>query len=375
MTHAKETVQELLALADVEINGHRPWDIQVHDDRLYARVLATSNLGLGEGYMDGWWDAERIDQFIYKVLSAGLRDKLKPWKLVFPYVKARVLNEQRRSKAFEIGEVHYDVGNDLYTRMLDKRMTYTCGYWQGLEQVPENLDAAQEAKLDLTCRKVGLEKGMRVLDIGCGWGSFAKFAAEKYGVEVVGLTVSKEQVELGSQRCRGLPVELRLQDYRDIRGERFDRVVSLGMFEHVGYKNYRTYMDVVRNMLVDDGLFLLHTIGSNKTAHNNNPWIEKYIFPNSMLPSAHQITGAIEGRFVMEDWHNFSAHYDPTLMAWYHNFDSAWNEIQHQYSDRFYRMWKYYLLSCAGLFRARGAQLWQVVLSKRGVAGGYTSVR
>ena len=254
--------------------------------------------------------------------------------------------------------------------MLDKRLTYTCGYWKNAK----DLNEAQEAKLDLVCRKIGLKRGQSVLDIGSGWGSFIGYAAEKYGASAVGLTVSKEQKELANELYDNLPVEIRLQDYRDIN-EKFDHVVSLGMFEHVGYKNYRTYMEVVHGVLKSDGIFLLHTIGGNKSVFSSDPWFHKHIFPNSMLPSIKQIGQSIEGLFVMEDWHNFSADYDKTLMAWHKNFEDNWDKIKSNYDDRFYRMWRYYLLSFAGSFRARKNQLWQIVLSKKGIAGGYKSIR
>jgi cyclopropane-fatty-acyl-phospholipid synthase len=322
--------------------------------------------------MDCWWDCQSIDQLFYKITSAQLdKEAYKNISMLLPYLHAKLTNMQRKSKAFEVGEHHYDAGNDLYEAMLDKRLTYTCGYWKNAK----TLDQAQEAKLDLVCRKLMLKPGMTVLDIGCGWGSFAKFAAEKYKVKVVGITVSKEQVALGMKLCKGLPVEIRLQDYRDLN-DKFDRIVSLGMFEHVGPKNYRTYMEIAQRCLKDDGLFLLHTIGSSTTSHAGDPWFSKYIFPNGRIPSIKQISTSLEGLFVMEDWHNFGAYYDPTLMAWFKNFDKAWPKLQKKYGDRFYRMWKYYLLSCAGSFRSRARlQLWQVVLSKRGVPGGYVSVR
>jgi len=250
--------------------------------------------------------------------------------------------------------------------MLDKRLTYTCAYWDNAE----TLDEAQEAKLDLVARKINLKEGMKVLDIGCGWGSFAKYAAEKYGAEVVGITVSKEQVKLARELCKGLPVEIRLQDYRDVDGK-FDHIVSLGMIEHVGQKNYRTFMNIVHRCLKDEGLFLLHTIGNNKSVKKCDPWIEKYIFPNGMLPSIKQLAKSFEGLFVVENWHNYGTHYDKTLMAWFKNFTGNLDKIKHIYDNRFYRMWKYYLLSCAGSFRARKIQLWQIVLSKKGLKDGW----
>ena len=322
--------------------------------------------------MDGWWDAEKPDELLTRVLQARLTKKIgMNWKVIAHAITARILNMQSRRKAFEIGPAHYDKGNDLYEAMLDSRMTYTCGYWKNTN----NIDEAQEAKLDLVCKKIGLKRGDRVLDIGCGWGSFAKFAAERYGARVVGITVSKAQIELGKKMCEGLSVELRLQDYRAVNDGPYDHIVSLGMFEHVGYKNYRTYMQVVRVLLKPEGLFLLHTIGGNISVKSTDPWIEKYIFPNSMLPSIAQIGKAIEGLFVMEDWHNFSAHYDQTLMAWHKNVESHWNELKSNYDERFHRMWKFYLLACAATFRARQSQLWQIILSPRGVPDGYKCIR
>ncbi|MDO8512359.1 MAG: cyclopropane fatty acyl phospholipid synthase [bacterium] len=368
----KGFVAELLASVDVKIDGDRPWDIRVHDERLYRRVASSGNLGLGEAYMDGWWDCEAIDELINRILRGDLAKKVRQdigMDLVI-YTLLHFNPAGHKNKAFEIAEKHYNTGNDLFQAMLDKRMVYTCGYWRDAQ----TLDEAQEAKLDLVCRKIGLKQGMRVLDIGGGWGSFAKFAAEKYGASVVNVTVSKEQVELANKLCKGLTVENRLQDYRDVN-EKFDAIVSLGMFEHVGPRYYKDYFAVVERCLKDDGLFLLHTIGRNETKGQPDAWISKYIFPNSALPSMHQITGAVERHFIVEDWHNFSADYDKTLMAWYKNFEQHWPELKTKYSERFYRMWRYYLLSCAGGFRARGIQLWQIVLSKKGVVGGYESVR
>lgn len=366
----KRKVEDILSLADVRIDGDRSWDIQVHNAGFYKRVLAEGSLGFGESYMDGWWDSDDLADMISKILSANLDKKIRNFGMLSAFLRAKISNRQKKSRAFEIGEKHYDIGNDLYRAMLDKRMVYTCGYWKDAS----NLNEAQEAKLDLVCRKIGLKEGMKVLDIGCGWGSFAKFAAEKYKVEVVGITVSKEQVDLGNQLCQGLPVEIRLQDYRDVK-DQFDRIVSLGMFEHVGVKNYRTYMELVNRCLKAGGLFLLHTIGGNRSVNSNDPWIEKYIFANSMLPSIKQIAAASEGLFVMEDWHNFGTDYAKTLQVWFDNFDSHWDKLKSVYDERFYRMWKFYLLTCLATFRVRTNQLWQIVFSKNGVTEGYESIR
>ncbi|HSN16587.1 MAG TPA: cyclopropane fatty acyl phospholipid synthase [Gammaproteobacteria bacterium] len=362
-------VEELLSLADVEIDGPRPWDIQVHNPDFYQRVLAHGTLGAGESYMEGWWDCADLDGMIYRVLKAQLDDH-PTWELRLAALKARVFNLQSASRAFDVGRHHYDLDNAMYAAMLGRRLVYSCGYWAQAQ----NLDAAQEAKLELVFRKLGLKPGMRVLDIGCGWGETLKLAAERYGVTGVGITISEEQCRYARELCRGLPLEFRLMDYRDL-DEPFDRILSIGMFEHVGQKNYRAYMETARRCLKDDGLFLLHCIGSNVSVHNTDPWIAKYIFPNGMLPSIKQIGEALEGLFVMEDWHNFSAYYDRTLLAWRANFEAHWEDLRRRFDDTFHRMWLFYLSSSAASFRARRNQLWQLVLSPEGVPGGYVAPR
>ena len=362
MSKAESVIRDLLEPAGIKINGSNPWDIQVHQTAFYDRLLRDSTLGLGESYVEGWWDCQAIDQFITRAMLARLEEKfMSESYFIMQALKSRLFNRQSRTRAFEVGIRHYDLGNDLYTAMLDKRLAYTCGYWK----TATNLDDAQEAKLDLVCRKIGARPGMRILELGCGWGSFAKYAAEKYGVEVLGVTVSKEQVALGMELCRGLPVELRLQDYREVSGT-YDAVVSIGVMEHVGYKNYRTYMKVVDRCLKPDGVAFVHTIGSNITRTHGEPWTDKYIFPNGVLPSISGLGKAMEGLFVMEDWHNFGPYYDPTLMAWAANFEAAWPDLKVKYGDTFYRMWRYYLLTSAGGFRSRHQQLWQIVFTRRG---------
>lgn len=374
----KALVQDILAEAGITINGQHPWDIVVHDDKFYKRVMANPDLGMAESYMDGWWDCARLDQFFFKVLRSKLDKKIlnHPKFLAIALRQRlwnglhRIFNFQTQKRAFEVGYRHYDIGNDLYTAMLDKRMVYTCGYWDSAN----NLDEAQEDKLQLTCQKLNLKPGMTLLDIGCGFGSLAKFAAEKYDVSVVGITISRQQYEWAKKNCEGLPVEIRFQDYRDLLKQpaKFDRITSLGMFEHVGYKNYTTYMKIMSQCLKADGIFLLHTIGGNVSLVScASNFIHKYIFPNGVIPSIAQIGASLERNFVMEDWHNFGTDYDKTLLAWYQNFNTHWDSLKENYDERFRRMWNYYLLSCAGSFRARQNQLWQIVLSPSGLLNGY----
>jgi cyclopropane-fatty-acyl-phospholipid synthase len=366
----KVFVQNLLAPADVRVDGKRPWDLRVRNQRLFRRLLCHGSLGLGESYMDGWWDCEQIDEMICRLFRGRLDSRvLSPHEFV-DYLAARCLNRQSRSRSWQVGRRHYDIGDDLYGCMLDSRMIYSCAYWKNAA----DLDAAQEAKLELIAAKLRLAPGMKVLDIGCGWGGAARYFAERYGVLVTGVTISEKQYRTGREICRGLPVDILLADYRKLAG-RFDRIYSVGMFEHVGYKNYRSYMRIVRKLLAEDGLFLLHTIGNNRKTVHIDPWIDRYIFPNSMLPSAGQLIHSFENIFVLEDWHNFGIDYDKTLMQWHANFEAAWPQLAGRYDERFYRMWKYYLLACAGSFRARKNQLWQLVLSPTGVPNGYESFR
>jgi len=366
-------LQRLVAEAGIRFNGSAPWDIQIHDKRAYRMILSNGSLGFGEAYMDGLWDCERLDELFHRLLAVDIDEKLGGWarlRLLGEIVRHRLFNLQSSGRAFQVGEQHYDIGNDVFEAMLDPTMSYSCGYW---EQATD-LNQAQLAKLDLICRKLQLKPGERVLEIGCGWGSLARYAAEHYGVEVFGITVSREQRQFAMDRSAGLPVTIELMDYRNLSGQ-FDKAVSVGMFEHVGQKNYAAYFDVAQRTLKDDGLFLLHTIGSHVTTTRVDPWIDKYIFPNGKLPSARELTAAVEQRFVIEDWHNFGQDYDRTLMAWWENFNRAWPRLKERYDPRFFRMWKYYLMSCAGFFRARQGLLWQLVLSKRQRHAVYRSVR
>ena len=357
--------KELLQQADIKINGSRPWDIQVHHADFFKRVFQQGSLGFGESYMDGWWDCDRLDVLFYKILKGKL-DKQMPGNLkdILRIAGARLFNLQSRRRSWIVGKEHYDIGNDLFARMLDPHMQYSCAYWREAE----TLEQAQNAKLKMICEKLQLKPGMRLLDIGCGWGGLAAYAAQHYDVSVDGVTISQEQQKMAQQRGEGLDVTILLQDYRDL-DRTYDRIVSVGMFEHVGPKNYDTYFSVVDRCLKKEGLFLLHTIGSNESGVNVDPWINKYIFPNGCLPSIRQIASVSEKRLIMEDWHNFGSDYDKTLMAWHQRFNDAWPELALRYTPRFRRMFNYYLCACAGAFRARDIELWQVLFS-RGKEGG-----
>ncbi|MDB4918816.1 cyclopropane fatty acyl phospholipid synthase [Mucilaginibacter sp.] len=367
----KETVLGLLAKAEVCINGLQPWDIQVHDEKFYPWIFRQGSLAFGESYMAGMWDCPALDQLMYRLFSANL-DQYIPhsFKSLWYKIKTILWNGQSVKRAQQDIRKHYDLGNDLFEAILDKRMMYSCAYWQNAA----TLEEAQDHKLDLICRKLQLEKGQKILDIGCGWGGFAAFAAERYGVEVVGITLSAEQVKLARERCKHLPVEIRLQDYRSL-DEKFDGIVSIGMFEHVGYKNYDYYMNVIQRTLKEDGLFLLHCIGSNSSVTAIDPWINSHIFPNAVIPSVTQIGQAAEHKLVMEDWHNFRVFYDLTLMEWLKRFRNAWPNLETKYDKQFYRMWEYYLSCSAASFRSNKNNLWQIVFSKPKRHTAYQSVR
>jgi cyclopropane-fatty-acyl-phospholipid synthase len=360
----QQRLETLLTAANITINGNSPWDIRVHDRRMFRKTVLQGNLGFGESYMEGWWDCDDLEELFYRILSAGLDRRLVNLAVVLEYLHGAVINLQKPARAFTVGKRHYDAGNDLFRAMLDPLMMYSCAYWHEAETLAE----AQQNKLRLVFDKLALEPGMSLLDIGCGWGGAARFAAERYGARVVGITVSKEQASFAREFCKSLDVDIRLMDYRQLDGE-FDRIVSIGMLEHVGYKNYRTYFDIARCCLKPDGRMLVQSIGSNEPVTSTDPWIEKYIFPNSMLPSPSQISHGFEGRLVLEDWHSFGYDYALTLKAWESNITRKWSQLEEHYDRKFYRMWRYYLLSCAGAFRARTIQLWQILLTPSGIKG------
>jgi cyclopropane-fatty-acyl-phospholipid synthase len=359
---AQSVCTELLAKAGITVGGSEPWDVTVHDERLWPRVLRDGTLGAGEAYVDGWWDSRAVDQTIHRLQRVKAIDALREnWMIVPHLLKARVLNLQTMRRAFGSGQHHYDIGNDLYEAMLDRRMLYTCALWS---TGARTLEEAQDAKLELVCKKIGLRAGMRVLDLGCGWGGFAAYAAERHGANVVGYTVSREQVRFAKERYGHLPIDIRLDDYRKATGT-YDAVVSIGLMEHVGPKNYRGYFELVDRLLAPNGVAFVHTIGGNKARTQIDPWMDKYIFPNSTLPSLGQLIAAMEGLFIPDDVHNIGEDYDPTLLAWFERFDAAWPALRGKYDERFYRMWKFYLLASAGSFRARAQQLFQIVMARR----------
>lgn len=361
---SKRKFEEICKRAGINFDGSNP-DIKVNDERFYKEFLKGS-LAIGEAYMAGWWDAEDLQKLIEKIYRADLaRFFYENPTYILQSITSKIFNFQSLSRSFQVGEEHYDIGNELYEKMLDKRMTYTCGYWRS---GAKDLDQAQVDKLDLVCRKLNLEPGMKVLDIGCGWGSFMKYAVDNYNVECVGLTVSKEQAKWGNEKFSEDPITYIVEDYRKHTGQ-YDRVLSIGMFEHVGPKNYREYFKACNRNLKPGGICFLHTIGKTENSSGTDPWINKYIFPNGVIPSVSQIGKAMEEHFIMEDWHNFGEDYALTLNCWKKNFKNHWEELKSlepkKYDERFYRMWCFYLDSCAASFAVRNLSLWQIVMTKK----------
>ena len=364
MLSHRDAIEEMLTSAGITINGNNPWDIQITDDRIFPQVLKSKNLGLGEAYMEGWWNCQQLDEFINRILKAGLDGKIKVgYKFLINSLSAVLFNMQSQKRSCMVAEQHYDLDNNLFMSFLDTYNQYSCAYFNDTE----DLNDAQLKKMELICKKIDLRPSDHVLDIGCGWGGFAKYMAEHHGCAVTAINISGEQIRHARDLCKNLPVSILSCDYRDLQGS-FDKIVSVGMFEHVGQKNYKSFMKAAHRCLKDNGVFLLHTIGSNDSTIKCDPWINKYIFPNGMLPSITQISKAIEGLFVMEDLHNLGPHYEKTLLAWHKNFQKAWNKLKGKYDEKFKRMWDYYLLSCAGSFRARNIQLWQIVLTRYGTS-------
>jgi cyclopropane-fatty-acyl-phospholipid synthase len=354
-------IESHCAAAGIQIDGNEPHDIQVKNPKVFERIFKEQSIGLGESYMDGWWTCERLDLLFFKIYSHGLSQERNSWRKWSEIFLSRVLNLQNRKRSMKVNESHYNIGNDLFERMLGPTMVYTCGYWD----YASNLNEAQIHKLDLVCRKMNLQPGQKILDIGCGYGSLLQHAAKNYGVHGVGVTLSTSQAEYAKKICNNLPIEIQVADYREIQGS-YDRIFSVGMFEAVGHKNFRIYMKKVFQLLNQNGAFLLHTIGNHETKFPVGHWVDKYIFPHGYIPSLSQIMVATDGLFRCDDVQNFGPSYDHTLMAWHENFEKSWPELTDQYGDRFRRMWEFYLLSFAGGFRAKHWQLWQIVFSKHG---------
>lgn len=373
MRRSEKKVREIFALAEVEIDGDEPHDPKIHNQNFYRRFLSDGRLALGESYMDGWWDCENMYEMFCRLYRARerIKDTLTSPAALLITLREKLLPYGSKTRSKNIGKHHYDIGNELYKRMLDPYMVYSCGLW---EDGAENLAEAQQFKLKRICEKLKIQPGHHILEIGCGWGSFARYATENYkDIKVTGLSVSQEQINLGVELCTGLPVELLYKDYRDHHGI-YPRIVSIAMFEAVGKKYFREYFKKVHELLDREGIFFMHTIGFN-TSDYTSPWMQKYIFPGAYLPSMTHLAKATEGLFVIEHVENIGPSYAPTLNAWHSNFIENWSEIHEldpqRYDERFKRMWTYYLLQSAATFTTRIVPVWQIVMRKPDASGSY----
>ncbi len=368
-------LQTVLRSADVRLDGERPWDLQLDGadaiHQLIRALLERGSLGLGDSYVDGLWRCDALDQLFTRLLLAQADSQLAQgsWLRSAGWLlRERLLNLQSPARCRVAIRHHYDISPQVYAAMLDPWLQYSCGYWQHATCLAQ----AQEHKLRLICEKLELRPGQRLLDIGCGWGGLAAYAASHYGVEVVGITLSQEQLEVACRHWRDLPLRFELCDYRQLAQlgcPPFDRVVSVGMYEHVGQGNAAPFFAAVRNAMTHDGLFLLHTIGYRCHSSHSDPWIDSHVFPNGRLPAPGELATALEQDWLIEDWQNFGPDYDHTLMAWHANVAAAWPQLapglgSSEEAERFRRFWSYYLLCCAGFFRSRQGQLWQLVLTR-----------
>lgn len=356
-------ISNLLEKMDIQVGGNRAWDIQIHSPDFARRVMTMGGLGLGDSYIEGDWDANSVDSFINHILRARLDKEIKSFGMSISSLKSRFHSLAKGQKPWKFQDVLRNLPNEFFEAILGTNMSFTSGYWAA---GAKTLEEAQQARRDMTCKKLNLKQGMRLLDAGSGWGGFSAFAAEHYGVECVCISSFKGQHEWASQHYAHLPIEF-VQNESLMLDGMFDCIVSIDRFEHLPQKNYRVYLEMGDRILEEDGLLLLQSTGKNERRLNGKHWFDTHILQNNSLPTIAQIAGATNGLFVMEDMHNFGSDYDKTLMAWYQNFEAAWPALQKQYKfdEKLYRTWKYYLLSSAGAYRANDLQQWQCIFSKQ----------
>ena len=364
---SQDWLAQLLASADIHLNGSRPWDIQIKYPQTLQRLLSLGGFALGESYMDGWWECQAIDLMVERAMRAGLQEKLATPRAWWESFKVRMRPRDGVGQSRIVGRMHYAVGNQVFQAMLDPYMAHSCAYWV---EGAQTLEEAQIAKLEMVCRKLQLRPGMRVLDMGCGWGSFMRYAAEHYGVTVLGLSNVPHQIELGKTLARHLPVQFELSDYAQFNTDgksKFDRIVSIGTFEQLGQAHVAAFFETAKGCLKDDGWMLLQTQGKSNRQRLLDAWNDKYIYPQGYLPRLDEVTQASEAHFVVEDVHNIGADHDRTLLHWHQRFEMAWPQLRLSHDERFYRMWRFHLLSSAASFRTRHHQMWQLVLSPKGL--------
>lgn len=371
------SLRSIAVAADIRFDGQRPWDLQVHDSQFFGELVRRGSLALGEGYVAGQWDCDQLDELINRLLRVRANQPLSLRGAISAAVERlrdQLINPQSLARAFRVGRQHYDIDHRVYAATLDRRLVYSCGHWQEAS----SLEEAQLQKLERICRKLQMQPGQRLLDVGCGWGSLAAHAAEHHGVRVTAITVSAAQYLWVREHYGHLPIQVELCDYRSLPGllrGRFERIASVGMFEHVGQRNHPCFFRCMQQLMEADGLLLLHTIGHAGPRGGTDPWIDAYVFPGGRLPSATEVCRASAPHLRLEDWENFGGDYVRTLLAWWQNFQARWPELQGHLGEKFYRFWRYYLLSCAGYFRSGQGQVWQLVMSRPESSRVYRSLR
>lgn len=355
----KLTLTTLLREANIEPNGASPWDPQIKDERFYRTVLLRGSVGLGDAYLNGWWECADISGFILRIIKSGIHLRVPRVDIFLRRLRFGLIDAQNRIRSKRVAELHYDEDPYIFEVMLGSTNSYTCARWKGVI----TLDAAQQQKMDLLCKKAGLSSGMTVLDIGSGWGGFLAYAAERYQVRGIGLTISKTQLDYARKRYGNLPVEFRLQDYRDFVGG-VDAVVSICVIEHVGSDHYREYFQKVRETLTrEDGFFAMQCILACDTQARMDPWTEKHIFPNGILPTLERIENAVEGILHIVDREFFRDDYVRTFSAWYENLVRNKNAIIARCGVRYFRKYEYYLCLYIAGFGSGRIDVGQFVLS------------
>lgn len=364
MVFVENLLTNWLEDAGIHVNGPASHDIRVHDKRFYWRTLAHGSLGFGEAFMDGWWSCEDLEEMVFRLIRSEVRRRAyrHPGAVALEWLN-RIRNDQNRRRSLRAPRRHYDFDNEMFQAFLGRYMNYSCGYYAGTG----DLDEAQILKMDIICRKLDLQPGEHLLDVGGGWGEFALYAAKHYGVHVTSVNISEEQMRFARRRCAGYDVDVVRSDYRDIAGQ-YDKVAAIAMFPHVGHRNHRTFMQAMYRALKPGGTFLIESTMNTATTTAGDPWIDRYIFPGLLMPSGSQICAAMEGLFVIEDLHNFGPHYVKTLRAWNANFQNAWGRFAARHDERVRRMFEYFFLISAALFRARTMEYWHLVLTRQGDA-------
>jgi cyclopropane-fatty-acyl-phospholipid synthase len=374
---SKNIVLKLFRLTDIRLGT----DITVHDDSFYNDLLKYKTLGFGESFMSAKIETPNLESLCIKLQRLNvlsIMDYLKIlsfwnylylifyvfWK-IYNFILFNITNFNTILRSKKVAKVHYNLPDVLYTHMLDPTMLYSCGYFKDTN----NLETAQTQKADLIITKLHISDGDEILEIGCGWGFIAaRIANANRNVNVTAITISSEQIKYCNQKYKLPNLRFILIDYRQIPENSFNKIYSVGMFEHVGAKNYKDFFNITYKLLKDDGIMLLHTICKSKYNPISDPWFEKYIFPGGYLPSVAEISRNIElTNYSFADLQEFGYYYATTLQCWLDNFENTYSQFSHLFDDKFKRMWKLYLIFSKVGFNSGHIKLHQFVFTKSAV--------